>query len=175
MCWWKIFQPCVPHCLDSWKYTSTSLIFLVFLKPKSLNSRWSEGTLKPIGWGESISANRQPGKNNVPIDAGVIQFVFVGTSCHNVTDSQCDYEVLGVYSVYIVCITVELLCITSPFFVSGGPGLLSRTLVPNVFPMADARFSWLQRTVQAVLPVEAGDVPRWTHSAVKIVSSSQRV
>ena len=25
----------------------------------------------------------------------------------------------------------------------------------NVFPMADARFSWLQRTVQAVLPVEA--------------------
>ena len=25
----------------------------------------------------------------------------------------------------------------------------------HVFPMADARFSWLQRTVQAILPVEA--------------------
>eukprot|EP00438_Fugacium_kawagutii_P021969 Skav216997 [mRNA] locus=scaffold1803:7270:11665:+ [translate_table: standard] len=29
----------------------------------------------------------------------------------------------------------------------------------HVFPMADARFSWLQRTVQAVLPVEA---EKWT-------------
>ena len=109
MCWWKISQPCVPHCLHSWKYTSTSPNFLFCWKPKFLNSCWSEGKLKPIGWGESISANRQPGKNNVPIDAGVIQFVSVGTSCHNVTDSQCDYEALGVYSVYIVCIIVELL------------------------------------------------------------------
>ena len=109
MCWWNISQPCVPHCLHSWKYTSTSPNFLFCWKPKFLNSCWSEGKLKPIGWGESISANRQPGKNNVPIDAGVIQFVSVGTSCHNVTDSQCDYEALGVYFVYIVCIIVELL------------------------------------------------------------------
>lgn len=46
MCWWKIFQPCVPDCLDSWRYTSTSLNFCFFelpLKWRMIEANWLRG------------------------------------------------------------------------------------------------------------------------------------
>lgn len=163
MCWWKIFQPCVPHCLHSWKYTSTSLNFLFCWKLQFLNCRWSEGRLKPIGWGESISANRQPGKNNVPIDAGVIQFVFVVTS---VTMSQTHSGIMKPWDFFLVCNSVYysgmLYSITFPFFVSGDPVAVSGRWFQR---LSDGRcaFFMAPKDGPSCAASGGGGVPRCTH------------